>query len=44
MTIKGVTIGDKFKNGKHLIAEVVDFYEKKSLVTNEIIGYECIAK
>ncbi len=43
-TIKGVSIGDKFKNGKHLTAEVVDFYEKKSLVNGTVIGYECIAK
>jgi hypothetical protein len=44
ITIKGVSIGDKFKNGKHLIAEVVDFHEKRSLSTNEIVGYACIAK
>lgn len=44
MTIKGVTIGDRFQKGKHTICEVVDFEEIKSLVSGEIKGYRCIAK
>lgn len=48
MKIKNVTIGDKFidpSNRKSKrISEVVDFIERKSLVTGEIIGYECIAE
>lgn len=45
MTIRNVTIGDKFKpNNKHLIAEVVDFVETKSLVRNEVTGHICMAK
>ncbi len=44
LTIRNVTIGDKFKNGKHLTAEVVDFIENKSMVSGQIIGYTCIAK
>lgn len=39
-----IKIGDKFKTGKHTIAEVVDFYEVKSVSTNKIVGYQCIAK
>ena len=39
-----IKIGDKFKTGKHTIAEVIDFYEIKSVTTNEIVGYQCIAK
>ena len=39
-----IKIGDKFKTGKHTIAEVIDFYEVKSFSTNKIIGYQCIAK
>lgn len=44
--IKGVKIGDKFRpnNAKHIVAEVVDFLELKSMVTSEITGYQCIAK
>jgi hypothetical protein len=44
MELRNVKIGDKFKNGKYLTAEVIDFYEVKSLTTGEIIKYECIAK
>lgn len=44
MELRGVKIGDKFKNGKHLMAEVIDFYEVRSLITGEFIRYECIAK
>ena len=43
MTIKGVTIGDKFKKGNS-DCEVVDFYEVKSLGNNQIIYHLCIAK
>lgn len=46
LEIKGVKIGDKFRpdNAKHIVAEVVDFLELKSMVTGEITGYQCIAK
>lgn len=44
MTIKGATIGDRFKTGKHTTAIVCDFVEKKSLTTGEVVGYLCIAK
>lgn len=44
MTINNVTIGDKFKTGKNIVSQVVDFIEKKSMVTGEIVGYICIAK
>lgn len=44
MTIRNVTIGDKFKTGKNIVSEVVDFLEQKSIVSGEIIGYVCIAK
>lgn len=44
MTIRNVTIGDRFKTGKNIVSEVVDFYEKKSMVTGEVIGHICIAK
>jgi len=46
MTIKGVTIGDKFKKADRknkAICEVVDIYT----ITNskgEIVGYKCIAE
>lgn len=30
MTIKGVTIGDKFTKGKNIKCEVIDFWEVKS--------------
>lgn len=43
MTIRGVTIGDKFKKGNHE-CEVVDFYEVKSLDNNQVIYHLCIAK
>jgi hypothetical protein len=45
MTIQNVTIGDKFKvSGKNIIAEVVDFYEVKSMSTGKVFCYECIAQ
>lgn len=44
MEIKGVKIGDKFKNGKHMICEVVDFWEIKSTTTGRLIKHECIVK
>ena len=43
MTLHNVTIGDRFYKGKNSICEVVDFIELKSIVTGEIIGYQCIA-
>lgn len=43
-TIKGVTIGDYFKQGKNLVCQVVDFHELKSVTTGESKGYICIAK
>lgn len=43
MTINNVTIGQKFKQGKYLVCEVVDFIEKKSMVSGEIVGYMCMA-
>lgn len=42
--IKGVKIGDKFRQGKNLSCEVVDFYEIKSVTTGESKGFQCIAK
>lgn len=44
MTISGVKIGDKFRQGKHAICEVVDFIELKSVTTGETKGYQCIVK
>jgi len=46
MTVRGVTIGDKFKMGGRStnIYEVVDFYTVKSATTGEEIRIECIAK
>ena len=44
MTIKNVTIGDKFSRGKNIICEVVDFYQIISTVTGECVGNQCIAK
>lgn len=44
MTMNGVAVGDKFRNGKHLRAEVVDILECKSLVTGEIVKHLCIAQ
>lgn len=48
MEIKGVKIGDKFKKqlakSKYSICEVVNFVERKSIATGEIIDYECWAK
>jgi len=44
LEIKGVKVGQRFMYDNHNMAEVVDFYEQKSMVTGEIIGYICIAK
>ena len=44
MTVKGVTIGDVFKTGKHTTATVVDFYEIKSVTTGEVMGHLCIVQ
>ena len=48
MTIKGVSVGDKFykqlEKGKESLCEVVDFVERKSITTGKHISYECYAK
>lgn len=44
MTINNVSIGQRFKHGKNLTAIVVDFYEVRSITTNEHIKYICMAK
>lgn len=44
MTIRNVTIGDKFRTGKHTVSEVVDFVEKKSLTTGQVVGHLCIVR
>lgn len=44
LTIKGVTIGDKFKQGKNIICEVVDFEVMLSMSTGLCTGHRCIAK
>lgn len=44
MTIRNVSIGDKFIKGKVHICEVVDFYEVKSLVTGKVVEHLCIAR
>lgn len=47
MTIKGVTIGDRFHphgKGKIIVAEVVDILECKSLKTGAITGHICLAQ
>tara|TARA_R110001632_G_scaffold9494_2_gene36465 strand:- start:1187 stop:1405 length:219 start_codon:yes stop_codon:yes gene_type:complete len=47
MTIKGVTIGDKFISSKDYktrnVSTVVDFLEVKSLLTGEVVSLQCIA-
>ena len=40
----GVTVGDKFKTGKRASAVVVDIREIRSLVTGEIVDYQCEAR
>lgn len=42
--IHGVEIGDKFRWGKHLMAEVVDILECRSSVNGEILRHICIAR
>ena len=48
MEINGVKIGDQFMHsptGKYKKESVViDFIERRSLATGEVIGYECIAQ
>ncbi len=44
MTIRNVTIGDKFQNGKRLICQVVDFHEVTSMTTKATVNYICIAQ
>jgi len=47
-TYKNVTIGDKFINTCHRkskrVSTVTDFIERKSVVTGEIVGYECVCQ
>lgn len=42
-TIRNVSIGDRFKYGKVIIAKVIDFHETKSMVTGNIISIKAIA-
>lgn len=42
-TIHSVTLGDRFKVGKHITAKVVDLREVRSIVTGQVTGYQCIA-
>lgn len=46
-TIKNVTIGDKFISTTHRkskrVSTVVDFIERKSMVTGKVIDYECVS-
>lgn len=44
MTKNNVTIGDKFRTGKHTEAVVVDFHEVRSMISGEIVKYICIAQ
>lgn len=48
VTIDGVSIGDQFIDTCHrkskIVSTVVDFIERKSVVTGEIIGYEVVAE
>lgn len=47
LTIKNVSIGDRFIDTCHRkskrVSTVVDFIEKKSLLTGEILGHEVVA-
>ena len=42
--VRGVKIGDRFKDGKHIICEVVDFHETRSLSSGNIVSIQAIAK
>ena len=48
MTIKNVTIGDKFINPSNKkskrVSTVIDFLETKSLLTGEVTGIEIVAE
>lgn len=48
MKIKGVKIGDKFINPIHRkskrVSTVVDFIEKKSMITGKVFDYEVVAQ
>lgn len=48
MTIQRVSIGDQFIDTMHRktkrVSTVVDFIEKKSLVTGEVVGYDVVAE
>jgi len=47
ITIDGVTIGDRFIDTCHrktkLVSTVIDFIERRSLVSGEVIGHEVVA-
>lgn len=48
MTLRNVTIGDKFINTTHKkskrVSTVVDFIEHKSMVTGEVLNHEVVAE
>jgi len=44
MIINNVRIGDTFKNGKHIVCEVVDFYKVISYKNDTIIKWECVVR
>lgn len=48
MTIKNVTIGDRFINPKdrksQRVSIVTDFVEKKSMKTGKVFDYECVCQ
>lgn len=44
MTINNVSIGQRFKHSKNLIAIVVDFYEVRSMTSTEHKQFICMAK
>lgn len=42
--IQNVRIGDRFNHGKYKVAEVVDFWETRSMTTGNIISIKAIAQ
>lgn len=44
MILNNVRIGDKFKHGKNIVCEVVDFHKVTSWNDNTIIRWECVVK
>tara|TARA_R110002020_G_scaffold4845_1_gene20887 strand:+ start:437 stop:652 length:216 start_codon:yes stop_codon:yes gene_type:complete len=48
MTIRNVTIGDKFINTTHRkskrVSTVVDFIETRSVLTGEVLDYEVVSE